>query len=87
MPYLTDSIKDEINDLRVGTAFYMPNDRTPGALTYAIYRLMHNYLGVGPTFADHAEVLGCVEAAKLEFYRRKCAPYEDAKRGENGDVV
>jgi len=31
-------------------------------------------------------MLGSVEAAKLEIYRRLIAPYEDTKIKENGDV-
>jgi len=87
MPYLRDEDKDEVNALRVGVAFYMPQDRSLGRLTYAIYRLAHNYLGPSAGFADYAEVLGCLEAAKLELYRRKVAPYEDTKITTNGDVL
>jgi hypothetical protein len=32
------------------------------------------------------DVLGALEGAKLEFYRRVAAPYEDQKIQENGDV-
>ncbi len=32
------------------------------------------------------ELLGAVEGAKLELYRRLAAPYEDLKIRENGDV-
>lgn len=32
------------------------------------------------------DVIGAVEGAKLEFYRRMAAPYEDKKKDENGDV-
>jgi hypothetical protein len=56
----------------------------PGELTYAIYRLLLNYQAAN--FAEHSAVLGAVEAAKLEYYRRKVAPYEDEKIKENGDV-
>lgn len=32
------------------------------------------------------DIVGALEGAKLEFYRRVAAPYEDAKIEENGDV-
>ena len=32
------------------------------------------------------EVIGVLECAKLELYRRVAAPYEDDKRLQNGDV-
>lgn len=31
-------------------------------------------------------IVGALEAAKLEFYRRVLVPYEDRKITENGDV-
>jgi len=35
---------------------------------------------------DNIDVLGALECAKLEFYRRLVAVYEDVKIRENGDV-
>jgi len=32
------------------------------------------------------EVIGVLECAKLELYRRVAAPYEERKRIENGEV-
>lgn len=86
MPYIDDAAKDDINGTPLGVAFYPPEQQTPGKLTYALFRLCHNYLGSAPSFADFATVLGSLEAAKLEIYRRKVAPYEDKKIKENGDV-
>ena len=31
-------------------------------------------------------LMGAIEGAKLEFYRRHVVPYEEKKREENGDV-
>jgi len=31
-------------------------------------------------------IIGMLESAKLEFYRRLMASYEDKKKEENGDV-
>jgi len=31
-------------------------------------------------------IIGALECAKLELYRRVAAPYEDDKIAENGDV-
>jgi len=59
----------------------------PGELTFMLYRACLDYIGGRPNFQEFAEVLGALEATKLEFYRRKVAPYEDKKIEENGDVV
>jgi hypothetical protein len=39
-----------------------------------------------PSYQSINDVLGALEGAKLEFYRRIAAPYEDTKIQENGDV-
>ena len=32
------------------------------------------------------EIMGVLESAKQEFYRRMVVPYEDEKKEQNGDV-
>lgn len=61
----------------------------PGDLTYLLTETCLDYLrhlGAEPCFADYADILGALEATKLEFYRRLVAGYEDQKRAQNGDV-
>jgi len=64
------------------------NPMNPGELNYAITILINNYMedrgGVSYTVIN--EVIGVLECAKLELYRRLAAPYEDKKIEENGDV-
>jgi hypothetical protein len=61
---------------------------TAGELNYAITRLVDSYLVArgGIRYAHVNDVVGALECAKLELYRRIAAPYEDEKIGENGDV-
>jgi len=40
----------------------------------------------GASYQTFNDILGALEGAKLEFYRRVVAPYEDKKIIENGDV-
>lgn len=81
MPYIPENEKRVVN--RIGPS-------TPGQLNYALTRVGVDYLraiSLGtPSYADMTEVLAAFEAAKLEFYRRVMAPYEDQKIAENGDV-
>lgn len=59
-----------------------------GELTYNLYKECMNYLNQkGFQFAHFADVLGALEATKLEIYRRQIADYEDQKIEENGDVA
>lgn len=80
MPYVDE--KDRIPDDKRG---YFA--RTPGKLNYAITRLCDLYLqDRGVSYDRLNEVIGALECAKLEFYRRIAAPYEDVKIEDNGDV-
>ena len=55
-----------------------------GNLNYIITRLM---IGTKPEkYHDFNELIGILECAKLELYRRRVAPYEDKKIAENSDV-
>lgn len=58
-----------------------------GELNYLITLLCKEYLErKGQRYATLNEIVGVLECAKLEFYRRAAAPYEDKKIEENGDV-
>jgi hypothetical protein len=61
---------------------------TAGELNYAITQLVDDYLVLkgGIRYAHLNEVIGALECAKLELYRRVAAPYEDQKLKETGDV-
>lgn len=58
-----------------------------GELNYTISKTVDDYLKrKGLSYASINEVIGVLECAKLELYRRIAAPYEDGKIRENGDV-
>ena len=60
---------------------------SPGELNYAFTRMALGYIERhGKDYQHISEVIGAFECAKLEFYRRMAAPYEDTKIAENGDV-
>lgn len=61
--------------------------KTPGELNYVISKKIDSYLThKGVSYANLNEVIGVLECAKLELYRRIAAGYEDSKIAENGDV-
>ncbi len=79
MPYIE---QDRRSELQEGN-----EPLTPGELSYAITRLLLAYVGtLGTKYQTYNDVLGALEGAKLEFYRRRVAPYEDWKAHVNGDV-
>ena len=89
MPYIKPDRRDDLNQEGGLGAFvdYLPL-LTAGELNYVITRivLQHILMKDEASYAHLNEVLGVLEAIKLELYRRYVAPYEDKKMKENGDV-
>ena len=83
MPYIADKDRLDI-DCYVNRLEL----ETPGELNYAITRMIDNYIiDLGKlSYSRGNEVVGVLECAKLEFYRKILAPYEDKKLSENGGV-
>jgi hypothetical protein len=58
-----------------------------GELIYVLTREVEKYrLFHGDCYQTFNDIIGALEGAKQEFYRRIVAPYEDKKMIENGDV-
>jgi len=80
MPYISQQAREVID-----SGFHSPG--TAGELNYAISKMINTYLRVARIdYAALNEVIGVLECAKLELYRRIAAPYEDSKMNKNGDV-
>jgi hypothetical protein len=61
--------------------------KTAGELNYTITDLVDAYIEKhGLSYSAVNEVVGALECAKLELYRRIAAPYEDQKISTHGDV-
>lgn len=80
MPYIKKERREEM------LAGSRPQDA--GELNFAITVLVDNYLQDrgGTKYSNLNEVVGAMECAKMELYRRIAAPYEDKKIKEAGDV-
>jgi hypothetical protein len=58
-----------------------------GELNYAFTELAKLYMNQhGLSYQTINDIVGALEGAKAEFYRRVAVPYEDKKIEENGDV-
>jgi hypothetical protein len=74
-----------INKNRRESATWAPE--TPGELNYAITDAINSYrVGKPLGYQTINDILGAIEGAKLEFYRRIVVPFEEKKRKKNGDV-
>jgi hypothetical protein len=79
MPYIREADKVRV---------HVGGPHTPGELNYAITKLLIEYIEYEgfTTYETLNDIMGALEGAKLEFYRRIAVPYEEAKKAENGDV-
>lgn len=85
MPYIKQDDRDQFAMFE--DALLATRITTAGELNYLMTQLLQAYLHQnGWNYAHMNDVLGALEGAKLELYRRKIAEYEDRKCSENGDV-
>jgi len=86
MPYIKQHDRKKFKNL-IENATELLSGSKPGDLNYLITSIVHGYVAShGISYATYNDVIGVLECAKLELYRRKVAPYEDIKAEENGDV-
>lgn len=86
MPYINPGIRKRFDTVLLPLSRRIISE---GELNYIITRLVDGFLrsrAVEPRYQDYNTVIGVLECAKLELYRRLVAPYEDQKMLENGDV-
>jgi len=84
MPYIKQKLREDVDPYIQDVFQYV---ESPGDLNYVITSLCLKYLrDTKEQYADYNMIIGTLECAKLEFYRRAVATYEDKKVIENGDV-
>lgn len=80
MPYIPKSQRNKINQASHGVL------DNAGALNYTLHQLVHEYLDQNKiTYQSLNDVIGVLECAKQEIYRRIASDYEDRKILQNGD--
>lgn len=84
MPYIKPERRQKIFNCIFHAAENVGN---AGDLNFAISSLLVEYLyHNGTQYKTINDILGALEGAKLEFYRRVAVPYEEQKIKENGDI-
>ena len=79
MPYLESGVRASLDQGRKATK--------GGELNYQFSKLVNDFINNrGLSYSVINELIGALECAKLEVYRRVAAPYEDKKVVENGEV-
>lgn len=78
MPYIKEDRRDAL--------LYDDVPQNPGELNYAFTTIAEHYWATHGNYQGINDILGALEGAKLEFYRRIAVPYENEKMKLNGDV-
>ena len=84
MPYIIEESRKDIDRVIKN----LPRHLHAAELNYIFCKIVLKHLKDAPK-VDYAcinGVIGALECAKLEIYRRLAVPYEEKKREENGDV-
>jgi hypothetical protein len=80
MPYISEERRNQFDNGDF-------SDLQPGDVNYVVTRLLDQYIDQeGLSYTSINAMIGVLECAKLELYRRIAVPYEDRKIEENGDV-
>jgi hypothetical protein len=83
MPYIMKKAKERLLD----SGGYEEFDNI-GEVNYTITTILHDYIEQkGMRYSTINDLIGVLECAKMELYRRIAVPYEDVKIKENGDVL
>jgi hypothetical protein len=91
MPYIAQEqrvqLEETITELVNNIIKDVPEEQFDGVLNYVLTEVLHRVILMsGVRYNKIQQVIGILECAKLEAYRRVAGPYEDIKSITNGDV-
>ena len=90
MPYIKKEDRPEYDEHIEALARTIVEEglvQNPGNVNYVITKLLCRvFLQTDTRYRDLNALLGAIEGAKLEFYRRVGAQLEDAAIAKNGDL-
>lgn len=79
MPYIPKSQKQKADDGII---------KDCGYLNYSIHQLIDRYMEINKeSYQTYNDIIGALDCAKMEIYRRLVSKYEDRKILQNGDVA
>lgn len=85
MPYIPSSQKEKIDRGLIALNLSELNDS--GALNYTIHQIISQYISQNKeSYQTFNDILGALECAKMELYRRLISDYEDKKILLNKDI-
>ena len=85
MPYIPKSEKDRVDKGLL--ALHLSDINNAGALNYAVHQVIAKYISQNKDdYQTYNDIIGVLDCAKLELYRRLISDYEDKKILLNKDV-
>lgn len=93
MPYIPRDDRpayDELIGALAAALAAQPPQKRKGHANYVITQVLRRAWRVdaaeNESYSSYADIIGTLECAKLELYRRRVAAYEDKAIAKNGDV-
>ena len=87
MPYIAKNDRGQLDYVIKQLLDFNGAEIFRGRFNYFIHKLVKEYIKrFGENYNAYKEIIGELEAAKLEVVRRLVNEYEDHKIRENGDV-
>ena len=86
MPYIAKSQKEKVEKGLAPIQFAEMPDA--GCLNFAVHQLISQYILQNKEgYQTYNDIVGVLDCAKMEIYRRLVSDYEDRKIVQNGDVL
>lgn len=89
MPYIKKTDREKYERSLDSLVRHLPEDITTlaGEFNYVVSSLAKRYINKhGEKYARYQALLGAMDLAKMEVYRRFVLPYEDECIRKNGDI-
>ena len=87
MPYIKPELRKPFEDCIDNMVSKMYHTMTAGELNFIISSLIDSYIIIkGLKYQNLNDVVGVLECAKAEFYRKIVVPYEIEKEKDNGPI-
>ena len=89
MPYITSEKRNDLQLLlrEVISGIHKKEVESVGDLNYIITTIVHHFIEKhGTNYTNLNSIIGVLECAKQEYYRRIVTEYEKIKIHENGDI-
>lgn len=86
MPYIKENDRKKYDNLIDGLVHELEQEYNPGELNYVISKIIWTLFEKKKKYSTANNLIGTLEAVKLEFYRRQVADYENLKKDVHGDL-